>query len=289
MKRDVLNSPRLTELKKRRQKAILNKILISFACLAVIFFFLVYLSRLSSLQVGGIEVSGNKVVDTQSITDTVQKEIAGKYLWLFPKSDILIYPEGNIKNNLQNKFTRLKNISLFVGNDKVLKITVDERTPSYIWCGAEPQTRATGAIRASAPEENCYFMDAGGYIFDVAPYFSGEVYFKFYGTAGMGAYFSKQNFQQLVSFMDILVSLGLKPVALYKTADGDMQIFLSGINSAGTSPKILLRADADLKIVAENLQAALDTEPLLSKFKNNYSKLQYIDLRFRNKVYDKFQ
>ena len=83
--------------------------------------------------------------------------------------------------------------------------------------------------------------------------------------------------------------MGLKPIALYATSDGDIQIFLSSINSLPMEPKIILKADADFQNVAENLQAALDTEPLKSKFKNKYSKLEYIDLRFGNKVYDKFQ
>ena len=169
---------------------------------------------------------------------------------------------------------------------------MDERDAKYTWCGVVlPQT----------DNQTCYFMDENGYIFDVAPYFSGEVYFKFYGetdlpaqtgvnsASPMGSYFSKQNFQQLISFKDVLVGLGLKPVALYTTSDGDIDIFLSGGATLTTGPMIILRADADLQNEAENLEAALTTEPLQSKFKNNYTSLQYIDLRFGNKVYDKFQ
>jgi hypothetical protein len=280
-KRNVLNSPRLTELKKHRQRAVLNRVLICLLGLAVVLVFLIYLSHLKSLQISNIEITGNKIVDTQSITDTIQKEISGKYLWVFPKSNILFYPENVIKNELQNKFARLKDINLSVRNDKVLKISVNERTPSYLWCGEEP----------TIGQGSCYFMDASGYIFDTAPYFSGNVYFKFYGAVKdpLGSYFPYLNFRQLISFTEIINNMGLKSVAVYKTADGDIQIFLSGLNSAGVAPKILLRADADFGNVAENLQAALNTEPLKSKFKNNYSKLQYIDLRFGNKVYDKFQ
>jgi nucleoside-diphosphate-sugar epimerase len=39
----------------------------------------------------------------------------------------------------------------------------------------------------------------------------------------------------------------------------------------------------------ENLDAAIDTEPLKSKLKNKFSSLEYIDLRYGNKVYDKFK
>ena len=280
MKRDVLNSPRLTELKKHRQRTILNKILISLLGFAIIFSFLVYLSRLNNLNINEIEISGNKVLDTEIVRATAEELIAGKYLWLFPKTNIFLYPANNIKSGLFNKFKRLKDINLSVKNNKILEISLTERIAQYTWCGPIP----------TATEENCYFTDESGYIFDEAPYFSGNVYFKFYGNVDnpIGSYFLKQNFKQLISFKDILIDLGLKPVALYITTDGDIQVFLSGGTTLVDTPKIILKENADFQNVAENLQAALNTEPLQSKFKNNYAKLQYIDLRFGNKVYDKF-
>jgi cell division septal protein FtsQ len=271
MKRNVLNSPRLSELKKHRRRVVLDKILILFLGILAIFISLVCLSRLKSLNISDIEISGNKVVDTEAIKNVIEQQMAGKYLGLFPKTNLLLYPKKNIETELENQFKRLENINLSIKNNKILEVSVDERTPEYLWCGNVPlQNNAT---------QDCYFMDENGYIFDQAPYFSGEVYFKFYGSI--------QNFKQLISFKDILISLGLKPIALYIANDGDIQIFLSG-GSFATAPKIILRANADFENAAENLQTALTTEPLQSEFKNKYASLQYIDLRFGNKVYYKF-
>lgn len=284
MKRNVLNSPRLTELKKHRRKTILNKILLCLLGLFAVFFLFAYLSRLNTLNISEIQITGNKVVNTEEIKAVVEEQIAGKYLWLFPKSNIFFYPENNIKHELWNRFKRINNINLSINNNKILEISLTERDAKYTWCGEAPDL-----ITKLPSEEQCYFVDANGYIFDIAPYFSGDVYFKFYGMANSGTYFFKQNFKQLILFRDTLALMGLKPVSLFMTNDGDIQIFLSGNTSSGIQPKIILKTDADFENVAENLQAALNTEPLLSKFKNNYSKLQYIDLRFGNKVYDKFQ
>ncbi len=139
-------------------------------------------------------------------------------------------------------------------------------------------------------------MDESGYIFDKAPYFSGEVYFKFYGLFDinnidnpLGSYFSKQNFEQLVSFKYLLAGIGLKPVALYIADNGDAQMFLSDGDSLMADPKIIFKVDSDFQKVAENLETALSTEPLQSNFKNKYSSLLYIDLRFGSKVYYKFK
>jgi hypothetical protein len=276
-KRDVLNSPRLQELKRHRHRAILNKILISGLGFLAIFILSVYLSHLKSLNISDVEIVGNKVVDTDAIKTRVQKEIAGKYLWLFPKTNILIYPEASIEKQLKSKFQRIKDISLSLKDNKILEVSLTEREAKYTWCGT------------TTNQDQCYFLDEDGYIFDKAPYFSGEVYFKFYGSGNVGSYFFKQNFQPLVSFKDILIGIGLKPVALYITPDGDVEVFLSGENRTGVGPYITFKIDADFQNIAENLEAALTTEPLQSEFKNKYSSLQYIDLRFGNKVYYKFQ
>jgi len=290
-KRNVLNSPRLSELKRHRRRVFLNKIFMCLLGLSAIIASLAYLSRLNSMNIDEINISGNKVVDTENINETVKQQLAGKYLWFFPKTNILYYPQNSIKDELQNKFKRLKEINLSIKNNKILDITLTEREALYTWCESVSE-------QIDEREQKCYFMDGDGYIFDEAPYFSGEVYFKFYGNiepsedkanSPLGSYFFKKNFKQLISFRDILKSIGLKPTVLSITKNGDIEISLSGGTSAVVEPKILLRADADFQNAAENLEAALITEPLQSNFKNKYSKLQYIDLRFGNKVYSKFQ
>jgi hypothetical protein len=284
-KRNVLNSPRLRELKKHRQRASQKKIALRFLIFLVIFISFIYISRVSILNIDSVEVMGNKFIDTEIIKEVVQEEITGNYLYFFPKTNILFYPKSRIKNELADKFKRLKNITLLIQNKKVLVVSLSEREASYIWCGnILPETNSS--------DQKCYFLDKDGYIFDEAPYFSGEVYFKFYGFVNAnipsGSYFSPDNFSKFISFKETLETLKLKPVALYVTPDGDIKVFLSTGTASSTGPEIIFKADAELQKVEENLQAALTTEPLQSKIKSKYSSLQYIDLRFGNKVYYKF-
>ncbi|MFA6177480.1 MAG: hypothetical protein WC694_01130 [Candidatus Paceibacterota bacterium] len=290
MKRNVLNSPGLLELKKRRNKVFLNKTLVFLFGLLLIFLFLVFLSRLNSVNISKVDILGNKVLETEILTNAVKKQINGKYLWIFPKTNIFIYPKNTIEKELQNEFKRIKNINSVIENTKTLEISLVEREAKYTWCGEMPD-QAMKPLETSgfiAEDRKCFFLDEDGYIFDEAPYFSGNIYFRFYGIQS-DFYFSKENFKKFISFKDTLIGIGLKPVALYVTNNGDIQIFLLSGTSFETAPKIILKADADFQNVAENLQAALDTEPLKSKFKNKYSTLEYIDLRFGNKVYDKFK
>ncbi|MDO8659580.1 MAG: hypothetical protein Q7K54_03170 [Candidatus Parcubacteria bacterium] len=285
-KRNVLNSPRLAELKKHRRRVFQRKIVLFSLGFLTFFISLFFLYRLPSLNINDIEVKGNKIIETEIIKEVVQTQIGGKYLYFFPKTNIFFYPKNTIKNELQNKFKRLKDINITIQNKKTLQISMTEREALYTWCGdVLPEVNDS--------EQKCYFLDKDGYIFDEAPYFSGEVYFKFYGLVNVdistGAYFAPENFQKFITFKRELEGMKLKPVALYVTPLGDIKVLLSKGSTMITNPEIIFKADADFQKVAENLQAALITEPLQTNLKNKYSSLEYIDLRFGNKVYFKFK
>jgi hypothetical protein len=285
-KRDVLNSPRLAELKRHRRRAWLGKFFLFLLGLLVIFALLTYISRLPNLNITEIQITGNKVVDTEALRTIVQEQIAGKYLWLFPKTNILFYPQKSIRTALQMKFKSLQDINLSIQENKILIVSLTEREAKYTWCGAVvPEANSNS-------NQKCYFMDATGYIFDEAPYFSEGVYFKFYGSDGVNVenpsagYFLKDTFAKLITFKDRIESFGLHPSAFWLDNIGDANFFL--VSKSNQKPEIIFKIDADLEKVAENLQAALTTEPLQSKFKNKYGLLQYIDLRYGNKVFYKF-
>ena len=245
----------------------------------MIFGCLVYVSRISGLNIVSIEIADNNITDADAIKAEVQQEISGDYLWFIPKANILLYPENKIKELLSNDFKRLKDINLSIKDNQTLLLNLTERMPLYTWCGNNIDTTASA-------EQKCYFLDKDGYIYDEAPYFSGDVYFKFYGKADIGTYFYKDVFTQLAYLKDTMTTMGLKPVSMFVDDLGDAKVFLA--SSATVEPYIAFKIDSDFQNVAENLETALSTEPLLSNFKNKYASLEYIDLRFGNKVYYKF-
>jgi len=289
MKRNVLNSPRLLELKKKRRKIFLNKVLIFTLVFLVIFIGLAYLSRVSALNISSVGIINNKVIDTENIKNSVNTELSGFYLWFFPKKNILLYSKNSIKDELMNKFPRIKDVNVSLQENRVLEVSITERTALYTWCG-----ETLPSIEVNSTTSECYFLDDSGYIFDKAPYFSGEVYFKFFGKIDfkdgtpLGSSFSPEIFQQFLSFKKILEDTKLEPVTLLLEGDGNIKIFLSG-QASKMGPEILLRTDLDFKQIAENLETALTTEPLQTEFKDKYSSLEYIDLRFGNRVYYKFK
>ena len=284
----ILNSPRIEELKKKKHKVLERKIVFFFFCFLLILVSLTFLSRWQKLNIDTIQIFGNQVIETQNIKSVVKENLVGHYFWLFPKTNFLLYPKKQIKNKLADKFKRLADISINTDKIKTLQISVSEREGKYLWCGTLIPTLVN-----NTSDIKCYFMDKDGYIFDEAPYFSGAVYSKFYGSTGTtaenpsGIYFLKENFTKIISFENILKEMGLNPTAFWLDDNNEGNISLSGEPMAG--PRIIFKMDSDYEKIAQNLQAAISTEPLQTDLKNKFASLLYLDLRFGNKVYYKFK
>lgn len=289
-KRNVLNSPKLLELNRKKKAVFMRKISIWSFLFILVFVGLCFLSRWQKINIANVEISGNKIVETEKIREIVDAEISGYYLWFFPKTNFLFYPKKEIKALLEEKFARLENINVELKNAETLNVSVSERTAAHTWCG--PDVPSAGATLA---ESQCYFMDKAGYVFDLAPYFSNDVYFKFFGALmdksgePLGSRYYPDIFERLTLFKDSLKQMGVKPSSILVKDDGDIELYLVSNLPPPNAQKIIFKKDADFIKVAENLQAALTTEPLQTDFKKKYTSLLYIDLRFGNKVYFKFK
>lgn len=282
-KRSVLDSPRLKELKRQRRNIFWMKMLIGVFGFCAIMGGLSLLARIDKFNIAEVKASGNKVIDTEEIRTVALDNLEGNYLYIFPKTNFLLYPKANIQKDLEVKFPRLQNISFSIKNNRVLEISMTERDGLYTWCGNDPATN-------NDKNEKCYFMDNTSYIFDQAPYFSGNIYFKFYDGGlekGISEYYEPAIFTNLITFKKGLDALGLKDVA-FVTKDNEIRVLLSPKIPSEPNPEIILKKDADLTKIIENLETALTTEPLQTDFKKNYGALNYIDLRFGNKVYWRF-
>lgn len=289
-KRNVLNSPKLLELKRKDRNVLIRKISIFVFLFLLLLVGLGFLSRWEKINIKNVEISGNKMVETEDIRAVVDAEIAGSYLWFFPKTNFLFYPKSKIESLLSDKFARLEDVSVTLRDAATILVSTSERTALYTWCGVDFETS-----NSKTEEGQCYFMDKAGYIFDLAPYFSNDVYFKFFGvptgdvSEPLGAQYHPDIFERLVVFKDSLKQMGVKPSLILIKDDGDIELYLVSNIPPPDGQKIIFKKDTDFSKVAENLQAALTTEPLQTDFKKKYSSLLYIDLRFGNKVYFKFK
>lgn len=287
--RDIPTSPRAQEIKRSRKVRKL-RVIILFALLFIsIIWALSFFSGNRHVVITKIVVSGTHIIDQKDIEDEVYKNISGKFIYLFAKSNSFIYPQEKIYDDLLVKFPRIEKLSVNIDKVNTLKINITERVGAYLYCGS------------SVPEnkddvgENCYFINNDGYIFDKAPYFSGNVYFKFYMTIDGGGsnplakqMVSVDEFHKLAGFIDEVTSLGFNPTYLWKDKDNTDYLYLNH-TALGTLPKIMFKNDDDLEIIGDNLAIAMRKKEFADEINSKYNTLLYIDLRFNNKVLYKFQ
>jgi hypothetical protein len=286
--KDILTSPRIEDMKRKARARRIRLAMLLFILLLSLIYAIGYFSSNPRITINKIVVTGTRIINSPDVEDIVNKNISGKYLRLFDKKNIFIYPKKQIYNDLIKNFTRIDKLSIYRDNLNTLHIDISERSGTSLYCGSSvPEIE-------SEVGENCYFVNDNGYIFDKAPYFSGNIYFKYYapieeGVDPMGQQIlPKEVFQSYVRFIEEIAKLKFKPNYLVIEKDGTSTLYLDHEPSA-TAPKIIFKNDADLEKILENLSLSISKDSFASEIYSKYTTLLYIDMRFKNKVLYKFQ
>lgn len=284
---DLPVSKRVLDMKKASHKKRV-RILVLFL---VLFFSLVvsvsYFSFHKKITLSNIVVSGNNIIDTDDIEKVVKDNLSGRYVYLFSRANFLFYPKNKIYKDLNSSFPRIEELSISRKGFNSLEINIKERSGTYLYCGKEVP------LISSNIGDNCFFVNKDGFIFDKAPYFSGNVYFKYYVSLGgdgspLGKQlFTEEKFKEITNFIDDLFALSFKPAYMIVDEKGFYTIYLEH-KPLSTSPKILLKNTNDLKTVFDNISSSMKKKEFSDEINQKYDRLEYIDLRFKNKVLYKF-
>lgn len=269
---EAIHSPEFHK-KRQKEKRVRRFIIAGLALLLVVAPLLIL--RNENFLLANIEIEGNSVTHDEDITGIVKEHISGKYLWVLPKSNALLYPRKAIKKDLLARIPRISRVEIEAPTANSLHISVEEREPLALYC--------TDISNLSNPE-GCYFLDKEGFIFSEAPAFSGNVYFIYTKPEVIAEPLGKQYlpaeiFRPFPEFVKSLENLGVHARALEAKAD-EFNLILPN------SGRIIWRAADDLSIIRSNLEAFLADDSISNNF---LDRVLYIDLRFENKVFYKFQ
>ena len=261
-----LNSPGFYE-KRRKERRI--RLILALILLVAILVAFVYFSRQERFIISEVVVTGEEVAGRDDIVRTTSSLIAGHYLWIIPRANVFLYPRGTIKQSLL-EIPRFKSVDLNL-EDQTLLVSVEERIPSALYC---------------MNTSECYFLDEEGYIFALAPSFSGTVYLVYTTEDPIEnpigqSLLASEEFKSLSSFIKSLETLNVHPVK-FEIRDDEYAIFLSG------GGQIMWRRESDLNVIYSNLEAFLSDETIKSQT-NFLDKILQLDLRTDNKVFYKFK
>lgn len=258
---------------RRKRRALLIRLCVIAALLILLTSGLIYALHLPAVTISKVNVEGTQFVDPGAVSAAALATMQGSYFFIAPKSNILLYPKREIETSVLDTFKRLKAADVSFENLHSLSISVVERTPGGAWCG-------THYISGKAAE--CFLLDEAGYVYARAEG-AAEGLLKYYGPLAAGEpvgkqFLSPELFSRLSAFAANLSQAGVTPVALALVAEPDAELYFND----GT--KILFNRDDDLARVLDNLLSVLASEEFANRLELN---LDYVDLRFGNKVYYK--
>ncbi len=270
---------------KMKRGFIWKKFLLAIIVLGI-FFGIGYMLRHSKFQITNVDVLGTNVLDEQNISESVESQLVGVLLWIFPRTSVLLVNDKKIERNLKKQFSRIETVVAKRTNLHSIEITIKEFEALYLWC-----TLALPALPAQAGQvgDDCYFMDKQGVVYNQAPVFSGTAYPKVF----TGAPLEELPFQgirlidleQVATLQQRLSEINITPVTFRSISPRELQVdFLHNKSTA----KLLLDPTVPTETSLEYLFSGIRTEPLSGLFNNESKKLLYIDVRFSNKVVYKF-
>lgn len=291
--RPVLDTPRIRKLKRERAKTRKRKILLWFIACILFFVGLGFLSNIPQMRITNVVIEGTTVVSKDVVLAKVQEQLFGKYFFLYSKQNFLLYPKGSIEHALLRDVKRLATVQVSLDGPHTLVVRASEREGRYLWCG-----HTLNEAQADIPDLECYYLDSNGYVFSRSPYFSGNVYIKFFGTGLFGPkldpvgrqFLSVESFDMITRFVSALHEFSINPYAVLVKDTGDFDIYISSLEPGRlVYTKMMVSSRANTETLIANLRAALAAPQFKSDFENRFSDLLYIDLRFANKVYYKFK
>ncbi len=227
-----------------------------------------WLSFLPAFTIDAAEVVGHGEVSSEAVKERVGQVLNAETRNPFSRRNIFLYPRSAIEEEILREFPRIKSVrvsrpELFAHS---LLIQIEERIPYAQWC--------LGAA-------GCYVVDESGLAF--APYAASDkphptTPYILYGGAEdgsdlMGQRMIPDHFHGLVLLLESMGRAGYHPQSAH-IAGNDIHIVLEDF-------MVKVSFGQDVNALVKNLQLILTSEPL----KGKQSEIEYIDLRFNNRVY----
>ncbi len=225
------------------------------------------LSR-SVFRITKIDVSGSLQVPEERIVEVVRQGITGTYLGFIPKAHSLLYPRAALKKELIKAFPTFSKVSISRSSLAALHVAVRERQPQALWC---------------AGMFGCFLVDETGFVFAPAETGTEKLYYRLEKEATSSPLGTEVlhsgSLAASVAFLKELQTLGFNPERMLFQREKDIEVLLSD------NVRLLLK-EGDYARAFSNLRTLLSQGDVLPGTKA-VPNVEYIDLRFGNKIYFK--
>ncbi|RJQ35376.1 hypothetical protein C4568_01000 [Candidatus Parcubacteria bacterium] len=273
-------------LRSRRRRARLIGGGIIFILLLCILGMLSVASHQPKFTVQKFVVAGAKHVKPTDVEEYALEAIHDEKFHFFSPSNIFLYGPRQLGEKIVSEFPRIKETyikkeSLF---STTVHIDITERKPFAKWCRGS-RIEQTESFLTS---RECFVFDDTGLVFArtsgaeeaaTAYVFSGVIASSTAGTSPIGHVFAPLHMQGILAFLQLLKDNGFKPIGAEVKNSQDFWVPLEN------SFDIRASFGASAEDLTKNLMLVLASERL----KGKEDQIEYIDLRFGNKVYFKLK
>jgi len=235
--------------------------------------------------------------------------LAEKFVWVLPRSNTFLFKKSEVYESIISTYPKVLSLDVDMHGFKTLDITITERQPNALWCSGVPPHVTKDSVG------RCFFVDNLGYIYTPSPYFSDHVYFELFGepsdykkiheifsatstdtnisdTLGTGPetkelsfvgthFLPEEKYVTVINFIELLNMSGIETHTLIVHSN---ELFELVMKEGGV---LRFNLETDLERMVGDLKTALDTKLNQSNGKT-LSDVEYIDIRFANKVVFKF-
>ena len=228
----------------------------------------VYALRYPDWQIIHVSITGLEKISPDDVRRVISQELTGSVAFVMPKSSYFLFDSARAEARAREAFPRLETIEIKKEFPSTLSVTAHERGFWAMYC-----------IESGA----CGYIDATGFLYETAPASTGSLILKITSDA------SRLDVPSEPLARDLAQSLGRFASMLEEKTDEKAQEFIISQNlldefKVRTQSGFLLfvKRDDDYESVLRVLDTVLKEE-----VGNKKSSLEYIDLRFGNKVFYK--
>jgi hypothetical protein len=229
-----------------------------------------------------VSIQGVRTVDMHTVTDIVDQYFYRPGLLGIPSGNTMLFNKQKLANVLLDNFASFKNVQVAFTQPYEITITVDEYTPTYLWCNQYQQ---------------CLFANADGYMYKYSNMFTEGSFPIFYGSL------QKPDFE-----LRNTIFSSVEQYTFFKTVDDIIKkhnsniVATSGINNASIVFHVdrlygnVLTTYADIRIdntisgeYFNNMMEILSRDIAFQNALSGGNVLDYIDLRYPEKIFYKFK
>jgi len=232
--------------------------------------------RKKDFQISEVTISGTKSLDSNIILKTAQEYLNGHYTIIIPKTNTLLLSKSDLIHYILEQIPSIEKASITFKKKNSIEISVDEKKPSYVWCNT-----------------SCYFVDGTGMIYEPSPQFTQGVFITFTGgtvdeTPIKDHFIPEKQFSDVLKTLAALAQLDVHVLDINFGDNTTIHIDSIKGTNLGLETKLILTKDENNQDIFDALSLLMNDKTFTGVLATKGNLLQYIDIRFPDKIYYKF-